>query len=328
MASGAPPRIALVLKAPASPAPKKRHSGPDVFLNEIRRCFNEAASASDGGARLRSDVASALERMTFDKDSWARYIHFGDSTYSRNLVAFEGRFSIILNCWRRGQCTPEHDHSSAGGSTAWIKVLSGSLVLTRYGGNGGLSPRSVASNQTLGEGSVGCHLADELGMHMITNRDSEVAISLHVFSPPMLNCCGNPVVLCQRTEDCITETERLAMHARSPGRRLLYTNFRALVQTLHKEIQPLEPGCHHPQPHIDHITTLLASMRFNRAEFSRYLNFRDECYTRNLVGYDVPQGGVRAKFTVSLRAPLLPDPALAADRRRDVWVTGAHPLLE
>ena len=118
------------------------------------------------------------------------------------------------------------------------------------------------------------------------------------------------------------------MHARSPGRRLLYTNFRALVQTLHKEIQPLEPGCHHPQPHIDHITTLLASMRFNRAEFSRYLNFRDECYTRNLVGYDVPQGGVRAKFTVSLRAQLLPDHAVAADRRRDVWVTGAHPLLE
>ena len=46
------------------------------------------------------------------------------------------------------------------------------------------------------------------------------------------------------------------------------------------------------------------------------------------VSFDVPQGGVRAKFTVSLRAPLLPDPALAADRRRDVLVTGAHPLLE
>jgi hypothetical protein len=114
-----------------------------------------------------------------------------------------------------------------------------------------------APTQMLPEGSVAAWSPDELGLHSVANtRVDEVAIdvislpyhwvltvyamasllrvtqaiSLHVYSPSMLSCCGNPVAHCQRLADCITERQRLAIHIRSPARRPLYSNFRSLVQ--------------------------------------------------------------------------------------------------
>ena len=287
--------------SPATPPQTEAGGGSmDELLAGVRAAFAAAPDGDD--AKLRSAVSDALAAVEVSLgagSSWARYVHFGETTYSRNLVAFEGRFSIILNCWKPGQCTPEHDHRSAGGSTAWMKMVKGSLVLTQLSGHtpDNFSPRQVAANSTFHAGMVSCASAEEIGLHKLSNNDDEVAISLHVYSPPMLSCCGNPVVLCQRREECITEKEKIQMHVKAPTSRLLFTNFRSMVQTLHHEIEPLDPGSHHSPAHIAQITTLLSSMRFNRAEFSRYLNFRDDHYTRNLVGYDVPQGGSRAKFT-------------------------------
>jgi cysteine dioxygenase len=268
-----------------------------AMLAAVRRAF--AAGGDD--AQLRTSVSTALQEAdlrtcTESPDSpWARYVHYGEANYSRNLVAFEGSFSIILNCWKPGQCTPEHDHHSAGGSVAWVKIIKGALVLDQLAGHS--EPRTVATHQNLLAGMVSCASAQELGVHRLANRGEGIAISLHVYSPPMLSCCGNPVVLCQRKTECITEKERLNMHSRDPTARLLFTNFRSMVQTMHNEIEPLEEGAHHSPAHIAKISELLTSMRFNQAEFSRYLNFRDDHYTRNLVGYDMPQGAKRAKFT-------------------------------
>ena len=272
----------------------------NALLTAVRGAFAEPELAGDA---LRAKVSTALQSAdlagcTQSGSPWARYVHYGDSTYSRNLVAFEGSFSIILNCWRPGQRTAEHDHLSAGGSVAWTKVVKGALVLTQFAPqNGRGAAPTVTSQQQLGEGMVSCAEAHELGVHRLANRTDEVAISLHVYSPPMLSCCGNPVVLCQRRQESITDKERLSMHARAPANRVLFTNFRRMVQTLHDEIEPLDEGQHHSREHIAQISELLSSMRFNQAEFSRYLNFRDDHYTRNLVGYDVPQGASRAKFT-------------------------------
>lgn len=267
----------------------------DKLLAGVRAAF--AAAPDDDDAKLRTAVSAALQAVEVDlgaDSSWSRYVHYGDTTYSRNLVAFEGTFSIIMNCWKPGQFTPEHDHRSAGG-TSWMKMVKGSLVLTQLAANSSFS--GVAANSKHHAGMVSCASAEEIGLHKLSNNDGDVAVSLHVYSPPMLSCCGNPVVLCQRRTECITDKEKIKMHVKAPTSRLLFTNFRSMVQTLHHEIEPLDPGSHHSPAHIAQITTLLSSMRFNRAEFSRYLNFRDDHYTRNLVGYDVPQGGSRAKFT-------------------------------
>ncbi len=301
-----PPPLATAAAAAAGSDPatgagaKALHCPINALLTAVRDAFAQRELAGDA---LRAKVSAALQSADLadcaqSGSPWARYVHYGDSTYSRNLVAFEGSFSIILNCWRPGQRTAEHDHLSAGGSVAWTKVVKGALALTQFAPqNGRGAAPTVTSQQHLGEGMVSCAEAHELGVHLLANRTAEVAISLHVYSPPMLSCCGNPVVLCQRRQESITDKERLSMHARAPANRLLFTNFRSMVQTLHDEIEPLDEGQHHSHEHIAQINELLTSMRFNQAEYSRYLNFRDDHYTRNLVGYDMPQGASRAKFT-------------------------------
>lgn len=294
--------VALHIQSPRQSAPASSQSCPiNSLLANVRKALRDT---QDTGDAVRAKVSAALEEADLTGcdeagSVWARYVHYGEGTYGRNLVAFEGSFSIILNCWKPGQSTAEHDHLSAGGSVAWTKIAKGALVLTQFApqqqGRG--AARTVTSQQHFAEGMVSCAEAHELGTHLLANRTGERAISLHVYSPPMLSCCGNPVVLCQRTTESITDKERLAMHAKAPANRLLFTNFRSMVQTLHNEIEPLDEGRHHSREHIAQITTLLTSMRFNQAEYSRYLNFRDDHYTRNLVGYDMPQGASRAKFT-------------------------------
>jgi hypothetical protein len=81
----------------------------------------------------------------------------------------------------------------------------------------------LALNPTGGGGGRGVyHFTDKyLGVHTLRNQTSAVAMSLHVYTPAMLTCCGNPVVYCQRSY----VPAPLAAARGQP----LFTNFRAMV---------------------------------------------------------------------------------------------------
>lgn len=86
---------------------------------------------------------------------WTSFAHFDGTRYSRNLLAAQENFSLIMNCWevsrkstcfsdldfffsplQPGQATPVHSHEDGKGSTgsrlAWSFVLEGDLLLACY----------------------------------------------------------------------------------------------------------------------------------------------------------------------------------------------------
>lgn len=95
-------------------------------------------------------------------------------------------WELLLLTWLPNQRTPIHDH---GGSRCWMVVQSGSLCLKNFKP----APQDdsplvcVEGARDFHAGSAD-YIDDELGVHSITNRASEPAVSLHLYSPPVPHC--------------------------------------------------------------------------------------------------------------------------------------------
>lgn len=67
-----------------------------------------------------------------------------------------------------------------------MKILKGNLTETRYAfpdEDEQEKPMEVISEKTYKENAV-AYMADELGLHRVSNRGSDFAVSLHCNSPP------------------------------------------------------------------------------------------------------------------------------------------------
>ena len=272
-------------------------------------------------------LSRALNAFKFEPDAWRRFIHFSNSKYTRNLVVYEKQFSVLLLCWakcvqkkrpkpmnseqqhervwthrvsefwspdlasccaaclRRGQKTPIHDHGNVGMQT-WVKVVKGELTLQRHDSNERTSP--IMQETVLAENSV-LFFDDTIGSHRIRNQqEMEVAVSLHIYSPPMLGCSGVPTVFCQEAGNSLTAAERIVIHSQYPH-NIIYTNFKSLIDALHMELATRlsaedlagEVGATRRR----HVQQLMSTMRFNPNEWMQYARFKDGRYTRNMVGH-------------------------------------------
>jgi hypothetical protein len=198
----------------------------------------------------------------------------------------------------------------------WVKVLRGELTLQRHESNEARS--AITQETTLAENSV-LFFDDTIGSHRLRNQQGQrAAVSLHVYTPPMLGCSGVPAVFCQDSSNSLTDQERMSIHARHPN-NIIYTNFKSLVDSLHAAFNPRQAPKPVPEtnPEISrqHVRQLLLTMRFNPSEWRQYARFKvlarqrlrlsaaaalhafsrgsddafafaqDGRYTRNVVGY-------------------------------------------
>lgn len=168
----------------------------------------------------------------------------------------------------------------------WVKVVKGELTLQRHESNDRKS--SIIQETVLAENSV-LFFDDSIGSHRIRNQQgSEVAVSLHIYSPPMLGCSGVPTVFCQEAANSLTAAERIVIHTRYPH-NILYTNFKSLIDALHMELSTSmsaeDLSGENGTMRRRHVQQLLSTMRFNPNEWMQYARFKDGRYTRNLVGH-------------------------------------------
>lgn len=140
--------------------------------------------------------------------NWSKYA-FGDASrgYTRNLVD-EGNGKSNLVCrpplpcpavtarvhppfpslttapyqlvlvWSPGKGSPIHDH---GNAHCLMKILKGNLTETRYEfpqEEEPSGPMKVSTEKTYKENQV-AYMADELGLHRVSNKGSDFAVSLH-----------------------------------------------------------------------------------------------------------------------------------------------------
>jgi len=222
-----------------------------------------------------------------------------------NLILQTPDMSAVVVCFDESFTKYGHNHAI---ESVWSWVVNGDVKLCIADATETLLPsephffdKEVTGHTFFGEpGSVSVHVYSTEAMN----------ISCH---PNRCNCTTNTKVVLCNSFLSITDYERgksVSKICASSGNQpnicskslRLFTNFRDLIELLHHEIQPIEEGKFHSPLHIDHICKLLCAVRIQESEYSNYVRFKEQKYTRNLVGYDVPvgEGKFKAKFTVLL----------------------------
>ncbi len=102
--------------------------------------------------------------------------------YTRNCLARNEKFELILLCWEPGSKTPLHDH---GGEKCWVYQLDGLIEEVRYNQNG---KKLIESNRvTLKPGQL-TFMNDQMGFHTIENNTAYRSMSLHIYACPIDAC--------------------------------------------------------------------------------------------------------------------------------------------
>ncbi|EHK43362.1 hypothetical protein TRIATDRAFT_258544 [Trichoderma atroviride IMI 206040] len=150
--------------------------------------LKEGLGPSSGLTSEDVDVDSLMEMMrAYDGSDmqWSKYA-FGDASrgYTRNLVdEGNGKSNLLVLVWSPGKGSPIHDH---GNAHCLMKILRGDLTETRYAFPNNDEPEgqmTVISEKTYRENQV-TYMADDLGLHRVSNRGSGFAVSLHLYTPP------------------------------------------------------------------------------------------------------------------------------------------------
>jgi cysteine dioxygenase len=128
-------------------------------------------------ARLVDD----LSRFEIDLDDLSGHMHFGESSYRRNLVRAAPNYHAWLLCWKNGQRSPIHDHR---GSACVVRVLRGTLTETLFevAPNGQIKAtfsRDFAQGSLMG--------SEDTDIHQVSNLQADDAdlVTLHVYTPPL-----------------------------------------------------------------------------------------------------------------------------------------------
>eukprot|EP01098_Paradermamoeba_levis_P006953 TRINITY_DN2886_c0_g2_i1.p1 TRINITY_DN2886_c0_g2~~TRINITY_DN2886_c0_g2_i1.p1 ORF type:complete len:818 (-),score=190.86 TRINITY_DN2886_c0_g2_i1:222-2675(-) len=235
------------------------------------------------------DVTSIFSSFQFNTNEWRSYQHYSQERYVRNLVTLNDNFSLLLICWEQGQSTPIHEHGDA--NTCWVRVVEGQVTLELF------NKEDEAPKKTATLTKNECHHFEALGLHRSSNKGSTRAMSLHLYSPPYLNCCFKssscntassapdaksfiPVVY------CASKSRREELKNNFRFQHQIFTNFQNFVEVLKQELEVHADD-------IPYMCQVIGKFNFNPKEWRKYIHFEKARYTRNLVGYD-------QKFTLLL----------------------------
>ncbi|CEJ84391.1 Putative Cysteine dioxygenase [[Torrubiella] hemipterigena] len=153
------------------------------LFDDLVVLLKEALGPSSGltSADVNVNFLARLMKLYDSRDmNWSKYA-FGDRSrgYTRNLVdEGNGKSNLLVLVWSPGKGSPIHDH---GNAHCLMKILKGNLTETRYEfPQEGSAPGSmkVISEKTYQENQV-AYMADELGLHRISNQGDDFAVSLH-----------------------------------------------------------------------------------------------------------------------------------------------------
>lgn len=183
---GAPKTAPMVSIFEPESARKAEENSPTISLQEFCKRLTELRSEDGVKANLHTvlDHLVSAEMTDIEWASYASPAHFSEFHPVQHIIHCDDDFSVVVTCWSPGQKVPPH--TVGRGRMMWLKVMHGNLLFQEF--SPGLFPwESDVERQTeLGEGSSS--FLEECGvrMHDLKNTsDSEPAVSIQVFSPPL-----------------------------------------------------------------------------------------------------------------------------------------------
>lgn len=162
---------------------------------------------------LSAKLKSLLEDLDLSLGELSRYAHFSNSKkYTRNLIASDSNFTLMLLCWTPGKESPIHDHPCEG---CWMRVCTGRIRETVYQRHASTNSLSELKSREGNAGDV-LYVDDSIGYHKVGSEvvynkvkkeeghgedvyqiteDADgqplqegASITLHLYSPPFLSC--------------------------------------------------------------------------------------------------------------------------------------------
>jgi cysteine dioxygenase len=130
-----------------------------------------------------ADLVGRMKRLAIGYSDIEHVAHFAADHYQRNLLHKGPHYHALVLCWQNGQRSPIHDHR---GSACGVRVMQGVATETFFDRLPSGYIRAAGSRE-LHEGQIcGSFDAD---IHQVSNLQAGSAklITLHVYSPPLLN---------------------------------------------------------------------------------------------------------------------------------------------
>jgi hypothetical protein len=109
------------------------------------------------------------------------HVAFSPRGYVRKRLYRNSQWEMLLLCWLPGQKTVIHDHGGSWGAT---RVLSGCLTESLFRWRERAASLSRKASRTLKTAQI--TVETDATIHQVENGGGTPAISLHIYSPPLV----------------------------------------------------------------------------------------------------------------------------------------------
>ena len=176
-------------------SPKKKQCCKCITFTCLIAALNHAFRDNDlkNWPDRKKRLETILTNTHLNENEIQKYVFIDqDIPYTRNLVfSDQENYTLILMCWNPKKESKIHDHPCDG---CFVKTLRGGVKESRYhmeeetGENGDVRKFMVFDfDYTTSAGEVN-YMDDNLGYHKIGCATEELAITLHLYTPPFQSC--------------------------------------------------------------------------------------------------------------------------------------------
>lgn len=130
-----------------------------------------------------SQVESQITDLSLSKEELEPYSFWESEAYTRNCIAANEEFELLLLCWEPGQKTEVHCHN---GQECWVKVIEGEFEELMYTLDENNFPQ-LQSQQTFDKTQISAIKNPDL-FHSLENVSKKRAITLHLYHKPITEC--------------------------------------------------------------------------------------------------------------------------------------------
>lgn len=132
-----------------------------------------------------SDFVKISEKLNLNASDFEDFASWKKEGYTRNCIAKEDHYELLLLCWGPRQKTPIHCHN---GEECWVLNLKGDIEEIRYDEKTPDSGELVeVSKERFSEGGLS-YMNDDMGFHALENLNDSQAMTLHLYMDPIESC--------------------------------------------------------------------------------------------------------------------------------------------
>lgn len=132
-----------------------------------------------------ADIVRAMSEYARSHTDWKEHLTFAADTYTRNLIARNEYFELLVLCWSAGQASPVHDHAA---QDCFMGILEGRMEETHYAfpKAGDRCALTQIRSKVFEAGQV-AFIHDSIALHRVRPVDGR-AVSLHLYARPIDVC--------------------------------------------------------------------------------------------------------------------------------------------